>query len=109
MNVEAFPLLAINQTIVLETFFFLEYHIFGYLHVGGYYQNHVDSNTVLLGCSYHCLFLEHGLNCILMREVINFMFNGIVDEAVANDGTKFVCFYVTSFIIRFNSCTTKLG
>jgi hypothetical protein len=34
------------------------------------------------------------------------MFNGIVDEAMVNDGTRFVCFSMTSFVIGFLSCTT---
>jgi hypothetical protein len=38
------------------------------------------------------------------------MFNGITDEAMLNDGTKFVLVSVTSFVIKFISYnTTSLG
>ncbi len=77
--------------------------------MGGYYQNHVDNNIVLLGCSCHCLFLEHGLSCILIWVVIHFILNGITDEATINDGTIFIHFSVTSFVTRLSSCTNKLG
>jgi hypothetical protein len=31
--------------------------------------------------------------------VVDFMFNGIVDEAMVNDGIRFVRFSMTSFVI----------
>jgi hypothetical protein len=34
------------------------------------------------------------------------MFNGIANEAMVNDGTGFVCFSMTYFVIGFISCTT---
>jgi hypothetical protein len=37
------------------------------------------------------------------------MFNGIVNQVAVNDGIGFVHFFVTSFVIGFISCTTKLG
>jgi hypothetical protein len=43
-----------------------------------------------------------------MKVVINFMFNGIADEATVNDGIGIVYFFMTSFVIRFISCTTRL-
>jgi hypothetical protein len=45
---------------------------------------------------------------VLMRVVINVMFNGIENEVVVNDGIGFVCFFATSFVIGFISYTTKL-
>jgi hypothetical protein len=56
-TLKPFLFMLICQVLVLERFFFLEYHIFKYLTVGGYCQNHVDNNTILLGCSCCCLFL----------------------------------------------------
>ncbi len=108
-TLKSFFFLLINQALVLERLFLLEYHIFEYLTVGGYYQNHVNNNIVLFGCSCHCFFLEHGLNCILIRVVINFMFNGIANEVTVIDGTKFVYFFATSFVIGLSSSTNRLG
>ncbi len=96
------------ETFVLERFFFLEYHFFGYLITNGYYQNHVDNNIILLGRNQHTLFLEQCMNCIFMKAVISFSFNNITNEVVVNDGIRFVRFFVTSFVIGFISCTTKL-
>jgi len=76
--------------------------------VGGYCQNHVDNNIVLLRCSYHCLFLEHGLSYGLIRAIINCMFNGIRNEAAINDGTRFVCFSVIHFVIELSSYNSRL-
>jgi hypothetical protein len=100
-TLKLFFFLLIDQTLVLERLFFLEYHIFEYLTMGNYYQNNVDRNIVLFGCSCRCIFLKHGLNYVHMRAIINFMFNGIIDEVVVNDGTKFVHFFVTSFVTGF--------
>ncbi len=104
-----FLFLPISQVFVLVKFFWLEYHICGYLTMNGNYQNHVDSNIVLLGSSRHCLVFEHCLSDIFVRAIINFMFNRILDEVI-NDGTRFVCFSMTSFVTRFISyTTTRLG
>jgi hypothetical protein len=108
-TLKSFLFLLINQALILERLFILEYHIFEYLITGGYCQNHVDNNIVLFGCSRHYLSLEHGLNCILIRVVINFMCNGIADEMTINDGTKFLHFSTTSFVIGLNSYTSRLG
>jgi hypothetical protein len=43
-----------------------------------------------------------------MKVVINFMFNGITDETTINDGIGFVRFFMTSLVIEFISCTTRL-
>jgi hypothetical protein len=88
-----FLFLPIRQAFILERFFLLEYHIFKYPTLGGYYQNHVDNNMVFLGCNHHYCFLEHCLSYVLMKVIINFMFNEIVDETTVNDGTIFVRFY----------------
>jgi hypothetical protein len=75
----------------------------------GYCQNHVDGNIVLLGCNHYCLFPEHGLSSIFMRGIIIFLFNGIANEIMANDGTEFVRLdSTTSFAIKNISYTTKL-
>ncbi len=103
-----FLFLLFNQAHVLKRSFSLEYHIFKYLIMGGYCQNHVDNNIILLGYSHCCLFPEHGLKYVLMRAIINFIFNGIIDEVVVNDGTRFVHFSMTSFVTGFISYTTRL-
>jgi len=41
-----------------------------------------------------------------MKIVVGFMFYKITDELVVNDGIKFVCFFVTFFVIKFISYTT---
>jgi hypothetical protein len=94
-----FLFLLISQALVLEKFFLLEYHIFGYLTMGGYYQDRVHNNIVLFGCNHCYLFLEHGMSYVLIMAIINFMFNGIVDETMVDDGTAFVHFFETSSLI----------
>jgi hypothetical protein len=81
-TLKPFLFMLMCQVLILERFFLLEYHIFKYLTVGGYYQNHVDNNIILLGCSCCYLFLEHGPCCVFIRVVINFMFNGIANDAL---------------------------
>jgi hypothetical protein len=45
-----------------------------------------------------------------MRIVIDFMFNKIANEAMVEDGTGFVRFFATSFVIGLIShTTTNLG
>jgi len=41
-----------------------------------------------------------------MKTIIDFMFNGIANEATVNDGIGFVRFSATSFVTKFISCTT---
>ncbi len=69
--------------------------------MGGYYQNHVNSNIILLGCNHYCLFLEHGVSY--------FMFNKIMDEAMVNDGIGFVTspqpLLLSDFFLVPPSCT----
>jgi hypothetical protein len=102
--------LRIDQALVLERFFFLEYCIFKYLITSDNYQNHVDNNIFLHRCSRSYFFPEHHLSYILMRAIVDFMFNRIANETTINDGTKFVGFFVTSFVTRFISyTTTSLG
>jgi hypothetical protein len=104
-----FFFLPIGQALLLERFFLLEYHIFEYLTTCGYYQNHVNGNIVLLGCNHHCLFPKHGLSSILMQAIINFVFNGIANETMVNDGFGFVRLdSMTSFVTKNISYTTKL-
>ncbi len=87
-----------------------EYHILWYLIIGGNYQDHNDNNIFLLRWNRHYLFLKHCLSYVLMKTIVNFMFNGIVDEALVDDGIKFICFSTTSFVTRFISYTsTSLG
>jgi hypothetical protein len=45
------------------------------------YHNHVD-DIFFLGYSHHYLFCKQHLSCILMRIVVDFMFNGIVDKNI---------------------------
>ncbi len=76
--------------------------------MGCNYQNNVDNNVFLLGCSHCYFFPKHHLNYILVKIVVDFMFNGIADETMVNDGTRFVRFSATSFVIEFISCTTTI-
>ncbi len=107
-TLKPFLFLLISKSFVLERFFLFEYHIFGYIIMSGYCQNHVN-NIILFGFNCRHLFPEHGLRYVFMRAIINFMFNGITDEAMVNGETRFICFTLTSFLTRFISCTTKLG
>jgi hypothetical protein len=75
--------------------------------MGGNCQNHVN-NIVLFGCNCHCLFPKHGLTYVFMKAIINFMFKKFADEAMINDGTKFLYCSTTSFVTRFISCIIKL-
>jgi hypothetical protein len=59
-----------------------------------------------LGVVVIAFFLEHRLSYILMRIIVDFMFNEITNEATINDGTKFVGISLTSFVTKFISCTT---
>ncbi len=108
-TLKPFFCLPINHILILERFFFFEYHIFKYLNVNVYCQNHVNNNIVLHRHSHCGLFVEHGLRCVLIKVVIIFLFNGIADEIAVNDGTRFVYFFTSSFITRFSFYTTKLG
>jgi hypothetical protein len=76
--------------------------------VSGHCQNHVANNIVPFGCSRHCLFLEHGLSCVLIKAVVNFMFNGIADETTINDGIRCIHFSTTSFVTQLRSYTNRL-
>jgi hypothetical protein len=41
-----------------------------------------------------------------MGTIIDFMFNGIINEALINDGTKFIHLFLATFITKFNSYTS---
>lgn len=76
--------------------------------MGGYCQNHANSNIIFLTGGCHFLFLEHDLSCIFIQVVINFVFNKIVDEVAINDGTGFVCFSTNFVVTIFISYFTRL-
>ncbi len=66
-----FLLLPTNQTFVLVKFFIFEHHIPKYLTMGGKCQDHIDNNNFLL----RCLLFKHHFSYVLMRTIVNFMFN----------------------------------
>ncbi len=76
-----FLFLLIGQVFVFERFFLLECHIFGYLIIGCNWKIHVDSHVFLLGCNHRYPFLEHGMNYVFMKTIIDFMFHRVRDEA----------------------------
>jgi hypothetical protein len=101
-----FLLLPICHTFVFVWLFFFTYHILWYLTTSSNYQDHVDNDILFFGCNRHYLFLEHCMSQVLMKIVVDFMFNRIANEAIVDDGIGFVCFFVTSFVTRFITCTT---
>jgi hypothetical protein len=51
------------------------------------------------------LFPKHHIGYILTKTIVDFMFNKTTNEALVNDGTRFVM-WMTSFVTNFISCTT---
>ncbi len=67
--------------------------------MGGNCQDHVHSNVFFLGCNHHCLSCKHRVSYVLVKIDVDFMFNGITNKTMIDDGTEIVCFFATSFVI----------